>query len=100
MTAHAADHELSHGQREIRIARDGLPIPRRCLVERLRRLRGESGPMFVLTLQEKIICRCVLCRRNGKGVSFGRGKLRAQRIDDLLRDFALDRGPANHGRSF
>src|SRR5437763_13241394 len=83
--------QASQRKRKIRIARNGLLIPRDSLVERLRPQGSIRRTELGLAFQKQIIRCGVLGWRGGERASFGRGELRLKRIGDFLRYFALDR---------
>src|SRR5437879_1036469 len=55
MTLDAVLDETSHGEREIRIARDGLLVPGSRLVERLRFQRTIGQAFLVFAFQKEIV---------------------------------------------
>src|SRR5712692_8081942 len=72
MTLDAILDETSHGEREVRIARDRLPVPGRRAVERIR-VQGTAGQaLLVLTFQKEIVGSSVLCWRSRERAGFGR----------------------------
>src|SRR6266705_2850432 len=89
MTRDAVLYETSDGEREVRIARNGLSVPGSCLVERLRLQRTIGQAFLVLAFQKEIVGSRVLCWRSRERVGFRRRKFRLQRIGYFLRHFAL-----------
>src|SRR5438874_10209289 len=89
MTLDAALDETRHGEREVWIARNGLPVPGSRLVERLRLQRTIGQAFLVLALQKEVVSSRVLCWSSRERAGFRRGKFRLERIGDLLRDLAL-----------
>src|SRR5205823_5221609 len=71
MNLHAVLNETSHGERKVRIARDGLPVPRSRLLIRLRLQRTLGQAFLVLAFQEKIVGSGVLRWRSGERACFG-----------------------------
>src|ERR1700751_504380 len=72
--------QASHGERKIRIAPNGLLIPRDSLVEWLRPQGSIRRTELGLAFQKQIIRYGVLGRRGGERVRFGRGQFRLKRI--------------------
>src|SRR3977135_2886806 len=72
MTLDAVLDETSHGEREIWIARDRLPVPSSRAVERLRLQRAIRQALLVLAFQKEIVGSSVLCWRSRERAGFGR----------------------------
>ena len=92
MPSHAADHQLGHGEREIRVARDRFLDTKRAAWSNDSGRRLElASRCSILAFQEKIIGHAGLSSARSTSVLASAGdKLRLQRIGDFLRDFALD----------
>ena len=72
MTLDAALDQTRHGEREVWIARNGLPVPGSRLVERLR-LQGTIGQAFlVLAFQKEVVSSRVLCWSSRERAGFRR----------------------------
>src|SRR5438093_12355562 len=59
-------YKTSHREREVRITRNGLPVPGGCLLERLRLQRTIGQALLVLAFQKEIVGRRILCWRGGE----------------------------------
>src|SRR2546421_10034380 len=76
MTVHSVPNKTSHGEGEIRIARDSLLVPGSSLFVRFRSKRIFGQTFLVFAFQEQIVGSGIFRWRGRERVGFGRRKFR------------------------